>query len=196
MAVSPSRVDPRVSRTHATVLAAARQLLLEQGWEHVTVAKVSQLSGYARSTLYRHWPDRLDLLRDAIAEQARLTHVTLSGSTRDDLVAELGAFVEAITTTGLGHMVAAMAHMARSDPEWAQLNEAVHLEGTSVLRQILVAAREEGAVMPGDDDSVSMLVGPLVHRFLFTSDPPDRILVERTVDSFLVAAAAESSGES
>jgi AcrR family transcriptional regulator len=178
------------------VLAAARQLLLEQGWEQVTVANVAQLSGYARSTLYRHWPNRLDLLRDAIAEQARLTHVTLTGSTRDDLVAELSAFVDAITTTGLGHMVAAMAHMARSDPEWAQLNEAVHLEGTSVLRQILVAAREEGAAIGGDDDGVSMLVGPLVHRFLFTSDPPDRMLVERTVDSFLGASGAASSGGS
>lgn len=190
------RVDPRVTRTHATVLAAAHHLLLERGWEHVRVATVAQLSGYARSTLYRHWPNRLDLLRDAIAEQARLTHVALTGSTRDDLVAELSAFVDAITTTGLGHMVAAMAHMARTDPEWARLNEAVHLEGVSVLRQILRAAREEGADFPDDDDSVSMLVGPLIHRFLFTGDPPDRILVERTVDAYLGAWGDASGPES
>jgi len=47
-------VDPRVVRTRRDVLAAARAVLLEEGWERVTVSRVADRSGYARTTLYRH----------------------------------------------------------------------------------------------------------------------------------------------
>jgi len=49
-------MDPRVVRTRRDVLAAAREVLLEEGWEGVTVSRVADRSGYARTTLYRHWP--------------------------------------------------------------------------------------------------------------------------------------------
>ena len=188
--------DPRVVRTHTTVLSAARELLLTKGWDQVTVANVADRSGYARSTLYRHWPNRLDLLRDAISEQARLTHTVPSGITRQDLIAELQAFVTAITTTGLGHMVAAMAHMARDDREWADLNEAVHGEGTRVLRAILAAVRDDRTVASrlSVDDAVAMLVGPIVHRFLFSGGTPDTRFVVALVDSLLVEPASEARG--
>lgn len=184
--------DPRVVRTHCDVLAAARELLLSRGWEHVTVAHVAQHSGYARSTLYRHWPNRFDLLREAIAEHSRLSHTTPSGDLGDDLIAELGAFVEALTTTGFGHMVAAMAHMARDDTEWAQLLEATEAEGTSVLRSILTDATATGVVDRDLDIeySLDLLLGPILHRFLFrTSDPPGGSFVTRVVEDFLAAKA-------
>lgn len=180
--------DPRVVRTREAVLASARELLVARGWEHVTVGTVAEHSGYARSTLYRQWPNRLDLLREAISEQTRLTHITPSGIMRDDLLSELGAFVKAITT-GLGHMVAAMIHMARTDPEWAQLNETVHIEGTSVLRAILARARTDASISRqlDIDDAIDMLVGPIVHRFLFATTTPDSEFVTRIVDGFLNA---------
>ena len=84
-------VDPRVTRTRHAVLAAAREVLLDEGWEGVTLGRVAERSGYARTTLYRHWPQRLDLLRDLIREEARLAHTTPTGNLRDDLVAELEA---------------------------------------------------------------------------------------------------------
>ncbi len=185
-------VDPRIARTQSAVLSAARELLVEQGWEQVTVANVADRSGYARSTLYRHWPHRLDLLRDAISEHARLTHTDPSGLVREDLIAELEAFVVEITTTGLGHMVAAMAHMARTDPEWALLHEAVHVEGTSVLRAILARAHADSTLSSqvDIDDAIDVLVGPIVHRYLFTTITPDIHLVTRVVDGFLVSNGA------
>ena len=179
--------DPRVVRTRDAVLASARELLLTRGWEHVTVATVAEHSGYARSTLYRQWPDRLDLLRDAISEQTRLTHAVPLGDLRHDLIAELDAFVEALTATGLGHMVAAIAHMARTDTEFAELNRVVQIEGTRIIRDILRTATESSELDDtlDADFAISLLAGPIVHRFLFEDHPLDHQFVEAVVDDFL-----------
>ncbi len=100
MTVADPHVDPRVARTRVAVLTAAREVLVDDGWEGVTVARVAERSGYARTTLYRHWPQRLDLLRDLIRAEASVAHSTPSGDLRADLVAELEAFRSAMT--GLG----------------------------------------------------------------------------------------------
>lgn len=184
-----SGVDPRVAKTHSDVLASARSLLLERGWEYVTVANVAERSGYARSTLYRHWPNRLDLLADVVSEQARSNHTVPSGHTRDDLVAELEAFQNAITSAGLGPMLTAMAQLAGSGPRWAAVTHAVWAEEVCVLSSILLSARANCELPPevGDQDALEMLVGPIVHRFLFSSETPDLDQVTMIVDSFLVA---------
>src|SRR3546814_14118386 len=110
-----TELDPRVVRTRRHVLAAARTVLVEEGWQRVTVTRVADRSGYARTTLYRHWPQRLDLLRDLITEEVHLLHTVPTGDVRADLVAELEAFRVAITTTGLGRVMIAIGQQARPE---------------------------------------------------------------------------------
>ena len=59
--------DPRMARTRERVLGAAWELLNEVGFDGVTVELVSERSGVARSTLYRHWRSMPEVLRDALA---------------------------------------------------------------------------------------------------------------------------------
>src|SRR3546814_12955780 len=115
-----TELDPRVVRTRRHVLAAARTVLVEEGWQRVTVTRVADRSGYARTTLYRHWPQRLDLLRDLITEAVHLLHTVPTGDVRADLVAELDAFRMAITKTALGRGMIAHGQQARAAPELAQ----------------------------------------------------------------------------
>ena len=183
-------VDPRVTRTRHAVLAAAREVLLDEGWEGVTLGRVAERSGYARTTLYRHWPQRLDLLRDLIREEARLAHTTPMGDLRDDLVAELEAFRVAVTSTGLGRVMIAIGQQARDDAELADLNRSMRAEGARVLEAIVV-----DAVAAGDlprrlrtDAAVAQLVGPVLFRYLFEDhDALDHEYVVSVVDWFLAA---------
>lgn len=182
-------VDPRVVRTREAVLGAALSVLLEEGWEQVTVGRVAERSGYGRATLYRHWPNRLDLLRDAIAEQTRLTHSVPTGDLRTDLVAELDAFRRALATTALGHMVIAIAHQARTDSSFRELHDTMRTDGTSVLRAVL---QHGGATGAGAADldielAVGMLVGPLMYRHLFDNESLTVDDIEVIVDSFLAS---------
>lgn len=184
-------MDPRVIRTRESVLRAAREVLLEEGWEQVTVARVAEHSGYNRATLYRHWPNRLDLLKDAIGEAAALSHSVPTGDTRSDLIAEVEAFRVAVTRTGLGHMALAISHQAKTDAGFAELNQSMRAAGARVLEQILVDGRRAGLLSAelDIDSAVGLLVGPILYRYLFEPGPPDRGYVEVIVDGFLAAHA-------
>lgn len=186
MSADPT-VDPRVLRTRDAVLGAARDVLREEGWEQVTVRRVAERSGYARTTLYRHWPQRLDLLRDLIREEGRLSHIMPTGDLRADLIGELEAFRFALTERGLGRVVVAIGQQARDDAELAELNRSMRTEGAQVLDSIIrdAAARGElpAAIQP--DVAVAQLVGALLFRYLFEdTEALNTEFVEALVEQF------------
>lgn len=192
--VPKDEIDPRVVRTRRDVLAAAREVLLDEGWERVTLARVAERSGYARTTLYRHWPERLDLLRDLISDEVRLLHSIPTGDLRQDLIAEMEAFRVALTTSGLGHVIIAIGQQARDDGELADLSSSVRADGSRVLREIITAGTERGELPPDLDPelAVAQMVGPLLFRFLFEGeDGLDVASVTSVIDWFLAGAAMQ-----
>lgn len=189
-------LDPRVVRTREAVLAAARDVLVHEGWERVTVAVVAERSGFARTTLYRHWPHRLDLLRDLVAREAHLRHAVPSGDLRSDLVAELEAFRSAISEDSLGEMVIAVGQLARHDPELAELQADLRTAGHAVITEILHEAIGRGELpFPTDVDAlIARLVGPVLYAHLL--GPPEQRTAEfvaHVVDAVLVAIPTDPS---
>src|SRR5690606_35715964 len=157
----------------------------------VTLGRVAERSGYARTTLYRHWPQRLDLLRDLIREEARLAHTTPTGDLRADLIAELEAFRVAVTSSGLGRVMIAIGQQARDDAELADLNRSMRADGARVLDEIVTAAIVRGELdgRVEANSAVAQLVGPVLFGYLFEGDAAlDRGFVESVVDWFLAAA--------
>jgi len=51
------RIDPRLAETQRVVKEATLELIAELGFEGTTIELISERSGVARSTIYRHWPD-------------------------------------------------------------------------------------------------------------------------------------------
>jgi len=186
-------LDPRIVRTRRDVLATAHDVLLEEGWERVTLARVAERSGYARTTLYRHWPQRLDLLRDLIGEEVHLLHTSPRGDLREDLVAEMEAFRVAVTTSGLGRVMIAIGQQARDDAELAELSSSVRANGARVLHEIMASGVARGELPSGldPDRAVAQLVGPVLFRYLFESDDGlTEAFVISVVDWFLAGAAS------
>src|SRR3954452_22001281 len=62
--------DPRIIRTRSSVLRAATDLLVDGGPSAVTMDAIVARSGVAKSTIYRHWQSRDDVLVDVFAECA------------------------------------------------------------------------------------------------------------------------------
>jgi AcrR family transcriptional regulator len=73
-------LDPRVVRTRRDVLDATITELVEGGWDAVTHARVAARAGYAKATLYAHWPDRLALVSDAFAAFGGMPHHEPTGT--------------------------------------------------------------------------------------------------------------------
>src|SRR6266705_779576 len=58
--------DPRAARSREAILAAAYDLLAREGPGAITHQRVAQQAGVGRATIYRHWADPEDLLRDVL----------------------------------------------------------------------------------------------------------------------------------
>ena len=169
--------DPRVARTRDRVMDAAWQLLTEAGFDGVTVEDVSERSGVARSTLYRHWRSMPELLRDAFTAQARRRGPT------DDA----GTGLEALTAYAQAMAVGLVDLWGRAAVSLAA-SAAVHAEQGEVLQVFVEGNRRdlralvEGAVAAGElaqgtdvgvvvEQLLDLVVAPLFYRYQFLDSP-------------------------
>ena len=60
--------DRRVRRTRAAIQGALTELILEKGYESVTVSDIIDRADIGRSTFYSHFTDKRDVFDDTIAE--------------------------------------------------------------------------------------------------------------------------------
>src|ERR1700710_352929 len=106
------RVDPRVDRTRVAALRAVRELLIDEGWEAITQHRVAERSGVGRTTVYRHWPDRVAMVREAFELELHFTHeLDLTGDLRPDLILAAEALrFEMIDRFGTRILIAMIAH--------------------------------------------------------------------------------------
>ncbi|WP_329172287.1 TetR/AcrR family transcriptional regulator [Streptomyces sp. NBC_01477] len=185
--------DPRAARSRAAALGAAQQLLVEQGWSAVTHVAVAARSGVGRTTLYRHWPDAAELIRDVIAQRIAGAHTTPTGELRDDLVQELeglrALLHDPVSETGLR----AVIERAGADPVFTELKESLYRNGSQVFRLVIDDAKFRGE-LPAHletDRAIDELAGPLVYRRLLAGRTFDAGYVELVVDDFLAAHAVQ-----
>lgn len=180
--------DPRVARTRATVLGTAADLVVEQGPTALTVDAVVARSGVARSTIYRHWPTRDDLLVDVY---------TFCAPTVSSPPPELG-FEEAMRWF-LHDLVRQM-----SDPKWNRMLPALlalkayeptladverHMEELRGHVSVELFARGEHEGLFGAefdrDRAVALLVGPLVFAVITGETPLTETLADDTLRCFM-----------
>lgn len=180
--------DPRVARTRARVLEAARALLLEEGLDAVTHLRVAERSGAGRRTLYRHWPERVDLLRDALATPD-FPRATPTGRLREDLLAHLEALRRALVEGPLARIVVALLERAAVRPELHGLRRRLTEEGCEPARALLRAAVARGELPPDTDVDAARaaLEGPLFYRAMLLGERVPPAALPPLVDTLLAA---------
>ena len=180
-------LDPRVVRTRHDVLQAAVEVLVDEGWDAVTFPHVARVAGYSKATVYAHWPDRLALVRDALARFGAMPHAEPVGTLREDLLTELRSFRTAMVEHRLDRALAVLAERTPTVPELVPVLEAFVADGERPLRErlgpLLTAPQVEAAVL--------MLCGAVVHsRLLHGAPPSDEVLAE-AVEAVLRAFALD-----
>ncbi len=184
-----SKRDPRVQRTHLAVAQVAGQILRERGWEHVTHANVAEAAGYARATLYKHWPRTGHLLLTAFEHLLKFELGASTGDLRTDLVAQLEGFRRVLMRDGLGNWLAAMADRAATDPAIRELRDQFLAEGQRQMVELIQQGIARGELRAVDDVEpvADMLSGAVAYRVAINGDPIDRGYLEAVVDIFLAA---------
>ena len=174
--------DPRIARTRARVLDAAWELLNEVGFDGVTVELVSERSGVARSTLYRHWRTMPELLRDAFAAQAggRAPDAAGSHDGPQDGLSALLAYARAVSvglTEVWGRAAMSLAASAVGDPEQRGVQR-VFTDGTrrdlhAIVERGRATGELDGAADPDAlvDRLLDLVIAPQFYRYQFTDAP-------------------------
>lgn len=58
---------PRSAETDQAILCATRAALVDLGWGRLTMSDVAARAGVAKTTLYRRWANKNELVVDAVA---------------------------------------------------------------------------------------------------------------------------------
>jgi AcrR family transcriptional regulator len=185
-------VDPRVSRSRAAVLRAATDLLVEGGPRAVTVDSIVHRSGVAKSTIYRHWESRDDILLSVIESCAPDIPMPDPDADVVDAMREVvHAMAEALNDPEWARVLPALLMLKNHESGIAAMNDRLEHEQEMALNTLLTRAAAEGVLRADLDaqDAVTMLVGPLLFAHLTDSVKLDKDFVDRAVDNFLKAYA-------
>ncbi|HYB83219.1 MAG TPA: TetR/AcrR family transcriptional regulator [Mycobacterium sp.] len=100
--VSPQASSPRrrSEKSRMAIFTATRDLLLERGFDGLTIEAVAARAGVGKQTIYRWWPSRPALVADVMLEDADklLASVNHTGDLATDLVVWVGKLVTSLTT--------------------------------------------------------------------------------------------------
>jgi AcrR family transcriptional regulator len=173
----------------SAIRAAVVEILVEQGVAGVTMAAVAARAGTSKPVLYRRWPDRSALLRDALVAVAteNIPHAD-TGSYRGDMLAILRGWA-ALFASPLGAIGPAIVGAMPHDPELTRAFQD-GLIGWRKAEMVKTINRgiERGEVRPDVPVEVARELGQamLWHRFLITGDPITEELITQIVDDVLI----------
>lgn len=185
-------VDPRVARSRAAVLDATLDLLAERGWSGTTVAGVSERSGVAKTTIYRHWPTLSAVVLDAFGSLPRPAPGEPSHDLYADLVTMLCALADELEQARWSQCLPALVEAAEREPEIAALAREVEQDHRRPLVERLAAAAADRH-LPHETDvelMAHMLADPLFYRRLLTRERTPTRFIEALVDRALRAFGA------
>lgn len=164
--------DQRVVRSRATVLISTVELLSERGYGGTSVDEISRRSGVAKTTIYRHWSTRTDLLRDACSSLGTPLEKPKTEDLKEALTAVLKSLALLLRTEKWPSVLPSIIDAAERDPDIASMYSELQDEYSSVFRDLLSAAVVQGKLPKNTDVSVliALLVGPLFYRRWFSRE--------------------------
>ncbi len=159
--------DPRVERTRAAVIEAARELLMADGPAAITHANVAVAANVSRTTVYNHWPTPEDLLRATIDSIGKVTPDVddLTGSLRNDLAMLCAQLVTDLTDEQRAPMIANMMERALHDPTVASVRNEFLATFRVVFARVIDNAVAAGELRP--DIDVEQSLAAILGSFLF-----------------------------
>jgi AcrR family transcriptional regulator len=163
---------PRSEVADQAILSAALELFIEQGIDGASIEQIAKNAGVARTTVYRRWESKEELIAEAIAaargapeREAIASRVPL-GRLGERLA---DALVEAVTAPNYRKVVARLVGSLPSCPElMAVYWELYVLPRRAMVRQILERARAAGLIRPevNAETLLDLIGGAIMYHLL------------------------------
>lgn len=143
------KVDRRIGKTRQLLREALIALILEKGYEKITVQHILDKANVGRSTFYAHFQDKDDLLLRGVVELAYGEHL-------EEAIAKN---IQALKTAGLTDTI-------------SMANFFEHVSENSYLHQIMRKQRYENVVLERGLQFLSANIQQQLEQFVVGDTPP------------------------
>ncbi|HEV2583677.1 MAG TPA: TetR/AcrR family transcriptional regulator [Ktedonobacteraceae bacterium] len=181
---------PRSDRSHQAILKATLELLAIEGFETMSIEGIAERAGVGKTTIYRRWSSKSDLVIEAIGKLHAELPVIDTGNLRNDLLA---MFRNAWQQEGPSIFESLGIHMIgilKTNPEISQaFFNRLFAPRLQQFTHMIERAKARGELQPDVDVVllVDLFAGPLIARLFFTSliSPPSEQWPEQVIDAIL-----------
>lgn len=196
---------PRSATADAAILEATRAALVELGWSKLTLGDVATRAGVAKTTLYRRWAGKNELVVDAVAELFDELELPDRGSLAADIEGVVLQFAAILSRPeAKTALMAVVAESTRDEPLRERIRTSIVDRQKCLVLEGRARAQLRGELPPEADPVTAartadlifdVVAGAVVHRTLVSAEPADENWVHSFTRILLLglAGAAESA---
>jgi AcrR family transcriptional regulator len=169
VAPARGRGRPRSPEAHQAILSATLTLLDEVGYPALTIEAVAARAGVGKTTIYRRWPSKLELVVEAVAEMRPPLPTEDTGSIQGDFLAFQRGQISRVAAGPMPRIAPRLLAESVNDRE---LHEAVQRELIDPIRTAIGEVLQRGVdrgELRADLDlelATDVIHGTVVYRIL------------------------------
>ncbi len=186
---APRPTGARAEAREQAILDAALELLIEVGYDRLSMDALAERAKAGKATIYRHWSGKAQVVVDAIRRMKcdRSEAFADTGTFRGDLVGAMHQVCTSFTDDDVA-MVAGVMSAMRTDPELAELVRTQVLDNRGDFNGIIERAVRRGELPEGSTADLVHEVMPalLINRLIIHGQPVDDEFATHVVDDIVL----------
>jgi AcrR family transcriptional regulator len=186
---------PRSAEADRAILDATINLLYEEGYSRMSMEAVAEAAGVGKTTVYRRYRDKADLVTAAIAAMPGMADMPDTGSTKADLTELVRVFARSKARIQSMRLIGTLWAEEQRNPDLVQLfRERVIGPRRKMMLEVLRRGQERGEVREDIDPHLvtEMMVGAHFAR-QFGGRPFPRDWADQIVDTIWPALEARTT---
>jgi AcrR family transcriptional regulator len=184
---------PRSAQSHQAILEATLELFAEVGLRGLSIEAIAEQAGVGKTTIYRRWSSKEDIIKDAFAMMRKGTDWVDTGNIREDLLYTLKKTRELFSNNPLiGKLVIKLLAENKTHPDiYRAFYDKLAAPRIYEFRQLVERAQARGELRQDLDTTflLQLIFSALIYGSLFTDiiDPYAQHMYgpEATVDALL-----------
>ncbi len=195
---------PRSAAADTAILAATRAALVDLGWSKLTLQDVATRAGVAKTTLYRRWAGKNELVVDAVAELFDELRLPDRGSLAADIEGVVLQFAAILARPeAKSGLMAVVAESTRDEALRERIRTSIVERQKRLVLEGRARAQARGELPPEPDPVEAartadlifdVVAGAVVHRTLVSAEAADGEWVRSFARVLLWGLASQNGG--
>ena len=185
------RVKGRAARVVSDVLIATAEELSRVGYAALRIEDIAARSGVNKTTIYRRWPTKPELVTAAVRAVWESPEVPDTGSLRNDFITSLKK-TAAFAMSPMGRGLTRVIQMERSHPELEPIAVALRADYRRMREVLVQRGLDRQELPPGTDARFlsDLMSAPIYSRLFTDGEAVDTAFIEAVVDVVLAGVRA------